>query len=136
MNQIELSKEEIARRKSLAENAKHMIMSQIRFESEDEHSIVTTYRDFYLQISFSELHPLMVICLIRSLHENLPSQQETAVNELNLKSVLGCHSLNLHFGFYHYRSTHWLDSELTAERFFEILDRCVEDAARGYTVFL
>ena len=28
--------------------------------------------------------------------------------------------------------THWLDNKMEASRFFEILERCVDEANRGY----
>lgn len=33
---------------------------------------------------------------------------------------------------HNYRATHWLDAQMTKTRFFEILDRCVDEAVRGY----
>ena len=53
-------------------------------------------------------------------------------NEMNLRSVLGSHSVNENFSCYNYRTTHWLDAQMTKTRFFEILDRCVDEAVRGY----
>lgn len=60
MTQCELPKEELVRRKELSDNTRKMIYSLLDVAAEDETSLMTTYRDFYLQISFSELHPLMV----------------------------------------------------------------------------
>ena len=65
MTQCEISGEELARRKKLAEKTRKMICGVLEIVSQDETSIMTTYRDFYLQISFSELHPLMVFCLAK-----------------------------------------------------------------------
>lgn len=53
-------------------------------------------------------------------------------NELNLSCVLGSHAINEQVGCYSYRAVHWMDTELTEERFFEILERCTEEADRGY----
>lgn len=66
MTQCELPKEELVRRKELSDNTRKMIYSLLDVAAEDETSLMTTYRDFYLQISFSELHPLMVFYLARS----------------------------------------------------------------------
>ena len=63
MNQFELSSEEVLRRKTLAENTRKMVSGVLEIVSQDETSIMTTYRDFFLQISFSDLHPLMVFGL-------------------------------------------------------------------------
>ena len=53
-------------------------------------------------------------------------------NELNLRSILGSHAINDEVGCYSYRATHWLDTEMNPQRFYEILDRCVDEADRGF----
>ena len=69
-------------------------------------------------------------------HMKVEAEDETSLTldhrELNLHSVLGSHAINEDVGCYSYRATHWLDTELTPERFFEILSRCVDEADRGY----
>lgn len=131
MTQCELSKEELVRRKELSDNTRKMIYSLLDVAAEDETSLMTTYRDFYLQISFSELHPLMVFYLARPLDGEKAMLADRS-NEMNLRSVLGSHSVNENFSCYNYRATHWLDAQMTKTRFFEILDRCVDEAVRGY----
>ena len=69
MKQDGLSKEEKARRKALSDSTRKMICGVLEIVSQDETSIMTTYRDFYLQISFSEVHPLMVFCLAKPIEE-------------------------------------------------------------------
>ena len=131
MTQCELPKEELVRRKELSDSTRKMIYGLLEVVAEDEASLMTTYRDFYLQISFSELHPLMVFYLARPL-EGEKAMLTDRWNDLNLRSVLGCHSFNENFSCYNYRATHWLDTQMTKTRFFEILDRCVDEAVRGY----
>ena len=131
MTQCELPKEELVRRKELSDNTLKMIYSLLDVAAEDETSLMTTYRDFYLQISFSELHPLMVFYLARPLDGEKAMLADRS-NEMNLRSVLGSHSVNENFSCYNYRATHWLDAQMTKTRFFEILDRCVDEAVRGY----
>ena len=131
MKQCELSNEEMLRRKEIAANTKKMICSALEVVSQDETSIMTTYRDFFLQISFSDLHPLMVFCLAKPIEV----EREDAVsrsNKVNLTSVLGSHSINEYYNCYHYRATQWLDAEIGQTRFLEILNRCVDEASRGY----
>ncbi len=60
------------------------------------------------------------------------TRKRQLANELNLHSVLGSHAINDEVGCYSYRATHWLDTDLAPERFFEILNRCVDEADRGY----
>ncbi len=132
MANCELNPDEQVRRKQIAEKARQMIMSQFRIDGQDETSLMTAYRDYYLQISFSEMHPLMVFCLAKGMKNPSTQTQKQLTNELNLKSILGSHAINDEVGCYSYRATHWLDTEIDAPRFFEILNRCVDEADRGY----
>ena len=117
MTQCELPKEDLVRRKELSDNTRKMIYSLLDVAAEDETSLMTTYRDFYLQISFSELHPLMVFYLARPLDAEKAMLADRS-NEMNLRSVLGSHSVNENFSCYNYRATHWLDTQMTKTRFF------------------
>lgn len=132
MDHYALSKEEQQHRRQIADQARRMILQHLPVEDEDETSLTTYYREYYMQISFSSLHPLVVICLAKSIADPNSLKKRQLVNKLNLNSVLGSHAINPDVGCYFYRSTHWLDTELTAERFFEMLDRCADEADRGY----
>ena len=132
MIHCDLSQTEQKRRKTIAEHTRQMIISQFHIDGQVEASIMTGYRDYYLQISFSELHPLMVFCLAKALTHPSTHKQCEIANDLNLRSVLGSHAVNDEVGCYSYRATHWLDTELDATRFYEILDRCVDEADRGF----
>lgn len=131
MEACQISQEEQKRRSEIVKQMKKMLASQLQIEAEDEQTLMTNYHDYYLQISFSELHPLMVFCLAKSLKKPSTMKQRLLTNELNLRSVLGSHSINDEVGCYSYRATHWLDVVLEPKRFFEMLDRCVDEADRG-----
>lgn len=135
MKQCELTQNELVRRKKLSVNTRKLVCSLLDVVAEDESSVMTIYRDFYLQISFSELHPLMVFCLAKQLDGKL-STAGARSNDMNQRSILGSHSVNEEFGCYNYRATHWLETEMNQKRFFEILDRCVDEAIRGYRQFV
>ena len=119
-------------RLDLAQKARRMILSHMKVEAEDETSLTLDHRGYYMQISFSPLHPLLVVCLAKAIRNPDGARKQQLANELNLHSVLGSHAINEDVGCYSYRATHWLDTELTPERFFEILSRCVDEADRGY----
>lgn len=131
MKQCELTKDELVRRKELSDHTRKMVRGMLSVVAEDETSIMTTYRDFYLQISFSELHPLMVFCLAKPL-EGKSTTLKNRSNEMNLRSILGSHSINEDCCCYNYRATHWLDMEISQTRFLEMLNRCYDEAVRGY----
>lgn len=128
----ELNQAEQERRKEIVAHTRLMLLEHLNIEDQDETSMTANYRDYYLQISFSELHPLMVFCLAKAMKSPSSAKQLRLTNELNLRSVLGSHAINNEVGCYSYRATHWLDTELDAKRFYEILDRCVDEADRGF----
>lgn len=132
MTQFELSVTEQKRRREIADHTRQMILSKMDVVDEDDTSLMTSYCNYYLQISFSELHPLMVICLAKSLEHPSSTAQRKIINNLNLQSILGSHAINDEVGCYAYRATQWLDAEMGEKRFYEILDRCVDEAERGY----
>lgn len=132
MTQCNLTQTEQMRRKEIADHTRALVVNLLHVDAEDETSIMCGYRDYYLQISFSELHLLMVFCLAKAITKPNTAKQEKIANELNLRSILGSHAINDEVGCYSYRATHWLDTELNAERFFEMLNRCVDEANRGF----
>ena len=131
MLHAELSRSEIEDRRMLTEKTRNMVIRALGIREADNDCILTSYREFFLQISFSEVHPLMVFCLARPL-ENYDMTSIDACNDMNMNSVLGSHVINEEASVYHYRATHWLECELTKERFFEILNRCTDEAVKGY----
>lgn len=131
MNHFDLSITEQKRRKDIVKHIRFILLNEMCVEAQDETSIMLRYQDYYLQVSFSELHPLMVFCLAKALPVPVTAGHYRKINELNLKSVLGSHVVNEEIGCYSYRATHWLDTEINVKRFFEILDRCVDEAQRG-----
>ena len=135
MNYCDLSESEKTRRYVIAQNVQSMVMKTLPITEQDETSLMTDYCGYFLQISFSDLYPLMVFCLAKSF-PHPSSSRHRQLNELNLKSILGSHAINDEVGCYSYRATQWLDTELDADRFYEILDRCVDEAARGFRVLL
>ena len=91
MLHCDLSQKEQHRRKEIAEHTRQMLLTELPIDSQDETSIMGRYRDYYLQISFSELHPLMVVCLAKALTHPGTAKQCRIANDLNLRSVLGSH---------------------------------------------
>lgn len=126
----ETPNEEQLRRTDLARQARQLVSECFMVESGDDASLTAYYRGFYLQMSFSEL--LIVFCLAKKLQDTESPKQLATVNELNLRSILGSHTLNPEVGCYAYRAVHWLDAKLTRARLFEILERLAGEAQRGY----
>ena len=87
MNHCDLSQSEQRKRKEIAEHTRKMILSELEIESQDEISLMAGYRDYYLQISFSELHPLLVFCLAKALEKPSTARQRQMTNFVSLRSV-------------------------------------------------
>ena len=113
-----------------------MLREALPVEYEDNLCLSANLNEWYLQVSFSHLHPLIVIGLARTIPIPASVAQYITANEINLHSTLGCHTINSNTGCYAYRATQWLDTELTRERFMEILHRCMGEAERGYKKIL
>ena len=77
--QTSLSRQERARRRELACNARSLITQMLPIESADESSLMMGYHGFFLQIAFSELHPLMVFFLARALNRPCTRKDESLV---------------------------------------------------------
>ena len=90
MEQCELSREESLRRKKLTANTRKMICGVLDIKAENKNSIATTHEGFFLQITFSDLHPLMAFCLEKPLVE-VNESVASKLNLANLASVLGKH---------------------------------------------
>lgn len=131
MSKLAVEKADEKNRRKLAAQARETIASSMNIVEQDEDSLMSSYNDFFVLISFSEVHPLIMICLVRHI-ENLRKVALEICNRMNLTSVLGSHAINDEAGCYTYRSSHWLDANLTKNRFFEILNRCTEEASRCY----
>ena len=130
-----VDKEEMAKRRSRVVCARKMIAELFCLETLDEDTFMTEYQDFFVQISFSEIHPLIVIYFVRKIPK-INLRMLSLINEQNLTSVLGCHSINDWADCYSYRATLWLDVDFSRKRFEEILIRCVEEAQRGYRAIM
>ena len=120
-------------RRQLAERAYQLVSKALQVEDFDDSTLVTYQDGFHLQFGFSAMHPLLVMCLVRSI-ALLTEEQLDMINELNLNTVLGSHSINRATGCDSFRVTQWLDAELTEQRLFEILQRALEEAKKGYSV--
>ena len=129
---LDLSSDELLYRQVLVKKAKAMILSQLKLDEEENNTLSGFYKDFYVQISFSELHPLMVLTLAKPFYRQNNIWQLRILSQLNLNSVLGCHVVNENVGCYSFRTTQWLYAELRSECFLELLGRCLEDAAKAF----
>jgi len=127
-----MNNQEYTRRRKLVEQARALITRTLPVEDADDFSLRAWHSGFYLQIVFSELHPFIVFYLARTLDRPGYRVDAWFINGLNLNGILGSHAVNAEMDCYSFRTAHWLDTELTAERFQEILERAVDEASHAY----
>ena len=125
------SLEEILLRRDRASCARNLVMECMQIEAVEDGAMMTRFHNFYLQISFSELHPLAVFCFARPISA-LDEEDRYKLKCLNLKSIYGAHAVNEDGNCYIYRAAFWLEGELNKSRLFEILDRFSEEANKGF----
>ena len=131
MTRFSVKQEELERRRKLAAHARKLLSDNLQIVAEDETSVMTCYQDFYVQISFSDLHPLLVIYFAREIPPAC-LKKKRLLNSLNSSSVLGSHFVNEEVSCYTFRATVWMETEIQCSRFYEIFDRCAEEAGRGF----
>ena len=131
-----LSNSDILRNHQLVENARSVISSQLELDLEEDGSLTGFYTGFFLVISFSELHPLMVVTLSKPYSLRVDVNTYRALNRTNISSILGSHSINNDVGCYSFRATQWLWSAMTEADFRLFLSRCQSAAEKGYTALL
>lgn len=117
--------------KDIITQIRQMIMNHYIVEDADENTLFFRHMGFYLQISFTDRHPLMCFQFVREITAKTEAAALRA-NTLNLGSVLGTHAVNCDIGCYIYRNVYWLECPLPPVRFSEILQRCTDEANRGY----
>ena len=127
-----LSNSDILRHHQLVDNARNIICNQIDMDLEEDGSLTGIYAGFFLAVSFSELHPLMVVTLSRPYAFKANISTYRALNRINLNSILGSHTISNDVGCYSFRTTQWLFSAMTDDEFRLFLSRCQYDAEKGY----
>lgn len=65
-----LCDEEQKKRCGFVEHIRYLIKQELPICSEDDISLLIQYREYYLQISFSEVHPLMMFSLAKTYPES------------------------------------------------------------------
>lgn len=130
--EYKLRDDEQKKRSEFVNHIRNLVKQELPVLSEDDISLLLQYRDYSLQVLFSKVHPLMIFSLIKTYPGSLIEIRYRKLNELNRNSILGTHTVNEELECYTYRATQWIDAKLDLWRFLEILDRCVEEADRGY----
>ena len=65
---------EILRRRDLANLARKLVKENMQIEAVEDGALMTRIQNFFLQISFSELHPLAVFCFARPISEEFATR--------------------------------------------------------------
>ena len=129
----DLSDSDILRHHVLVEKARRLIAGLLKLDLEEDGSLTGFCMGFFLVISFSELHPLMVVTLSKPYTLRVDINTYRALNRSNLNSILGSHIINHDIGCYSFRATQWLLSDLTEVDFSRFLSRCLSAAEKGFS---
>lgn len=96
-----LTNQERTRRAQIAQSAKTTILSILPVENSDESSLMLIYEGYYLQISFSMLHPLIVIYFAKAIDRRIvPKDSHGIFGELLWRIHLQCSQRCQCFGLY------------------------------------
>lgn len=126
----------LAQNRERIRKARNLIPRLIRMEPEDDGALSGFYHGYYLQVNFSEVHPLMVFSLVKPYYLPLHINMFRTLNRANLQCILGSHIINGDVGCYSFRLTQWLFSDLTEEQFLQLLDRSLAAAEQGFAELL
>lgn len=125
MSQISGIMDTIKRQKK-GDNIIEGIKTMIRFSAdvivENESKMVLGFRDYLVEIFFSNIQPLMVIRLVKSI--KIPDCYEIykIANDLNKDCIYGCHCFDIQKKRYYFQSTHWLQGVLSSKTLYEMLE--------------
>lgn len=131
MEECTYSMADMLQRRERICQARNLVMECMKIEAMEDGAMMTRFQNFFLQISFSELHPLMIFCFARPLGRNV-EEECNCLNNLNLKSIYGSHAIDVQTNCYIYRATYWMDADPNRNRLHEILERLSEEAHKGF----
>ncbi len=122
---------QLAANRARIQKARKLITGLLRLDTEENGALSGFYEDYYLQIDFSEAHPLLMLSLAKPFYVPMNINMYRALNRVNLNSILGSHTVNGDVGCYSFRLTQWLFSDLTADQVRMLLDRAVAETEKG-----
>lgn len=119
-------------RRDIIAQTRAMICRYMQISEYDGVSLLTRCKGYDLQILFSEIQPVMILCFSAPISNPCTECMCITLNELNLKGILGCYAINRELDCFSYRAARWLDEPLSPDHFFAFLNHCVDEANLGF----
>ena len=85
---------QLAANRARIQKARKLITGLLRLDTEENDALSGFYEDYYLQIDFSEAHPLLMLSLAKPFYVPMNINMYRALNRVNLNSILGSHTVN------------------------------------------
>lgn len=109
--------------KTIVETSKSVLRQTAVVLGENETTMVLQFRDYLVEVFFSEMHPLVVIKLVKIIDFQTDIDDYLIINKLNNDSIYGLHSFDIEKKRYCFKATQWLDSALSSKMFYEMLNQ-------------
>lgn len=118
--------------KGIVDSTKVMLKQTAVIVGENENSMLLQFRDYIVEMYFSEMHPLVVIRLIKAINFQTGFEEMKIINKLNNESLYGSHNVDNEKRYYVFKATQWLDVPLTSKMFYEMLNQYDEEAQKFF----
>lgn len=121
--------------KSIVEDNKLMLRCSADIIGENDSKMVLKFRDYFVEVYFSNIHPLMVIRLVKFI--DIPDCYDVLkiANDLNKDCLYGfhCYDYDVEKKRYYFQTVQWLDCVLSYASFFERLEIYAREAEKFLT---
>lgn len=122
--------------KIIVEGNRKMISRSAEVVGENETKMVLNFRDYVVEIFFSDIQPLMVIRLVKFLEIPVSYELYKIANDLTKDCVYGSHCFDREKNRYYFQATQWLDGVLSSKIFYEMLKRYDAEAQKILKYFM
>lgn len=109
--------------KTIVESSKSMLRQTADILGENETTMIVRFRDYLVEVFFSEMHPLIVIKLVKIIDFQTDIDDYLIINKLNNESIYGMHSFDIEKKRYCFKATQWLENTLSSKMFYEMLNQ-------------
>lgn len=109
--------------KTIVESSKSVLRQTAVVIGENETTMVLQFRDYLVEVFFSEFHPLVVIKLVKIIDFQSDIDDYLIINKLNNDSIYGVHIFDAEKKRYCFKATQWLENTLSSKMFYEMLNQ-------------
>lgn len=114
----------------IIEANKTMLRQTVKVIGEDDNKMIIGFRDFFVEIFFSSMHPLMVIRFVKFLEVDVDFEGFIVANNMNKDCIYGSHSFDREKRRYYFQATQWLDGVLSSKLLYDMFKRYDAEATK------